>query len=408
MIPVMIRAASLATSILSASAASGAHDEGFSSILKTSINDSGKSASDDNAAAAKIARLKIDKYSAGPPGAADSNGKSADNPCQDPSEVLRQLLHQMVVAAQQLNNDSLPRDASTEASSQSGQTGSAAAISDLLKEMSQLTSSANTAAEAATTAQESGIQALLASSQDNSVDKIGLKLIDKISASSNDAFLRTLNGSLQDNSMSVMDAGYGEKAESGQQSFGQGGKDAIFLSKPGSADDVLSQFKSEISSGPAAEAPRDSNDLREAPNLYAQGVQGMTSSVHEQSRIQETVSADKLSSLDTIIAKAVDSGQKNLVIRIDPPDLGSMHIRLSLDNGILKAEVRVDSSAIKDSFNLALPQIKTSLENSGIKISDFHVDVREEQYRNGQQSNNHGQQQRQDRETGNGFSDFFA
>jgi flagellar hook-length control protein FliK len=70
--------------------------------------------------------------------------------------------------------------------------------------------------------------------------------------------------------------------------------------------------------------------------------------------------------------------------------------------------VRVDSNAIKDAFNLALPQIKTSLENSGIKVSEFHVDVREDQYRNGQQRNNQDQQQRQDREFKNSFSDFFA
>src|SRR5208283_1353539 len=100
--------------------------------------------------------------------------------------------------------------------------------------------------------------------------------------------------------------------------------------------------------------------------------------------------------------------QGSLVIRIDPPDLGSMQIKLSLDNGMLKANVSVDSNAVKDSFNLALPQIRTSLENAGIKVSDFQVNVREDQYRNGQERNNQGQQQRQSRESKNGFSDFFA
>jgi len=116
----------------------------------------------------------------------------------------------------------------------------------------------------------------------------------------------------------------------------------------------------------------------------------------------------KLTSIDEVISKAVDSGQKNLILRIDPPDLGSLQIRLSFDNGVLKADVRVDSNAVKDTFNLALPQIKTSLENSGIKVSEFHVDVREDQYRNGQESNNQKQQQRQGRGLKNEFSDFFA
>ena len=198
------------------------------------------------------------------------------------------------------------------------------------------------------------------------------------------------------------------KTEAELQSFSQAGKDAASLSKTsGSTGDAISQFEIENSSS-TSQTSGDKNNSREASGLYAQTIQGQTTSGHEQSPIQETVPVNRLTSLDAVISKAVDSGQKNLVIRIDPPDLGSMHIRLSLDNGVLKADVRVDSSSIKDSFNLALPQIKTSLENAGIKVSEFHVDVREDQYRNGQERNNQGQQQKQGRGSKNSFSDFFA
>jgi flagellar hook-length control protein FliK len=172
-----------------------------------------------------------------------------------------------------------------------------------------------------------------------------------------------------------------------------------------SFDDGLSHWKIETSAGPVS---GDRNSSGDASGLYAQTLQTQPSSVHAGSASQEVFPVSKLTSVDEVISKAIDAGQKNLVIRIDPPDLGSVQIRLSFDNGVLKADVRVDSNAIKDSFNLALPQIKTSLENSGIKMSEFNVDVREDQYRNGHQRNNQDQQQKQDREFKNSFSDFFA
>jgi flagellar hook-length control protein FliK len=184
------------------------------------------------------------------------------------------------------------------------------------------------------------------------------------------------------------------------------GKDAVLTSRASeSFDDGLSQWKIETSAG---QASGDSNTSRDASGLYAQTLQTQSSSVHAGSASQEVGPVSKLTSVDEVISKALDAGQKNLVIRIDPPDLGSVQIRLSFDNGVLKADVRVDSNAIKDSFNLALPQIKASLENSGIKVSEFHVDVREDQYRHGQQPNNQDRQQKQDREFKNSFSDFFA
>jgi flagellar hook-length control protein FliK len=198
------------------------------------------------------------------------------------------------------------------------------------------------------------------------------------------------------------------KTETELQYFNEFRKDVASQSKTSSSNsDAISQFQIETSSG-TGQPSVDKNNMREASSLYAQTIQTQPASGRDQSPIQETVSVNRMTSLDAVISKAVDSGQRNLVIRIDPPDLGSMHIRLSLDNGVLKADVRVDSSSIKDSFNLALPQIKTSLENAGIKVSEFHVDVREDQYRNGQERNNQGQQQKQGRGSKNSFSDFFA
>ncbi len=412
MIPGMIQAASAPSGAHSAAMTSGAHDKGFISILKTSINDATQAANADKVSSAQNATVSDTKGNDPSKDNADTRTKANDRTEQDPAEALRQLVLQMAAAAHQVVNQPAAADQSSREGQQSGEEQQAVRpdltpdLSALAKEISQLSSSAQASSGSAAATQGSNFPALLALNQDPA-DKVDLKLSDKIPAGSKDALLNALKGLSQDNGINsvVPPSADSAKADAQLQSFGHSVKDLV--SKTAESDeDIFSQFKVEMQSNTAAGETGDKNNYRAASALSAQGMQ--TASVHEQSPIQETVAANKLTSLDAVISKALDSGQRNLVIRIDPPDLGSMHIKLSLDNGVLKADVRVDSSSVKDSFNLALPQIKTSLENSGIKISEFHVDVREDQYRNGQERNNQGQQQRQDRETKNGFSDFFA
>jgi|WetSurMetagenome_2_1015567.scaffolds.fasta_scaffold00033_51 flagellar hook-length control protein FliK len=170
-------------------------------------------------------------------------------------------------------------------------------------------------------------------------------------------------------------------------------------------DEALAQFKT----GAVTGREGDIKDSGSAAGIYSQSIQSQDASLRSTQHVQETIPANKMSTVDGVIAKAVNTGQQDIVIRIDPPDLGSLHIRLSLDNGVLRADVRVDSAAVKDSFLAAMPQIKNALENTGIKVSDFHVDVRDDQDNSGQSGNNHAKhQQRRDGEAKNAFSDFFA
>jgi flagellar hook-length control protein FliK len=234
-----------------------------------------------------------------------------------------------------------------------------------------------------------------------------IKSADKLADTLNNALTGSAKSPQQGNMSNLLSGAEGSaKAESVFKSFELGGKDAASIARlSGSSGDEFSQLKLETGAG---QASREGNSSKDASTLYAQTVQTLHSSTGA-GPAQETVPVSRLTSMDEVISKAVDAGQKNLVIRIDPPDLGNVQIRLSLDNGVLKAEVRVDSSIVKDAFNLVIPQIKTSLENSGIKVSEFHVDVRDDQNGNGQANNdNNKQKQRQDGEARNAFSGFFA
>ena len=382
----------------SAAMSSGVPDKGFISILKSSVQNSGKTDNDDKPAPVQETASKNATRTNNTLDSTDtpvSKNEAGAQQSQDPAGILQQLIMQMTAIAQQTMTAPVVRDAST-------------ATNVVASEIAQVMQTS----EAFPPPVPGKVAGTPATEQEANNPGIYLKPLTENSSNIGDfkgAIMNAVKKPQQDNAANtLLGAGDFEKIETGAEmkALNLGGKDAATMSKASeSFDDGLLQWKIESS---ASQASGDRNSSRDASGLYAQTLQTQPPSIHAGSASQEVVSVSKLTSVDEVISKAVDAGQKNLIIRIDPPDLGSVQIKLSFDNGVLKADVRVDSNAVKDSFNLALPQLKTSLENSGIKVSEFHVDVREDQYSNGQGSNNQGQQQRQGRGLKNGFSDFFA
>ncbi|MCL4490673.1 MAG: flagellar hook-length control protein FliK [Nitrospirae bacterium] len=127
--------------------------------------------------------------------------------------------------------------------------------------------------------------------------------------------------------------------------------------------------------------------------------------------VKETVHVSRLNELSEPIMKTLGAGDRHMIIKLEPPDLGSIQIRLRMDNGVLRADFRVDSPAVKDMFSMAMPQIRESLENSGIRAGEFFVDVKDEFYSDGREQRENAQQQQQqrrDKEPEHKFFDFFA
>lgn len=123
---------------------------------------------------------------------------------------------------------------------------------------------------------------------------------------------------------------------------------------------------------------------------------------------KESIHVSRLNELGEVMEKTVKAGDKHLIIKIEPPDLGSIQIKLRMDNGMLRADLKVDSPLVKDMFSMAIPQIKTSLEDSGIKVSDFFVDVKEDYYSDGRRQQDDTNQQNKQNKKQENFFDYFA
>lgn len=128
---------------------------------------------------------------------------------------------------------------------------------------------------------------------------------------------------------------------------------------------------------------------------------------------REALPLHRVNELGEAAAKAAEAGTRNLIVKLDPPDLGSIQIKLRIENGVLTADIRVESSAVKEMLSLAVPQIRSSLEDSGIRVGEMWVDHKEDSYsdgrdRQGSADQQRGRQQKQDREEHPRFFEYFA
>ncbi|GAB6182795.1 flagellar hook-length control protein FliK [Thermodesulfovibrio hydrogeniphilus] len=113
----------------------------------------------------------------------------------------------------------------------------------------------------------------------------------------------------------------------------------------------------------------------------------------------------RLNDVSSIIFKAVSTSQKNLIVQLEPPELGRILIKLSLDNGSIKADMKVDYPHVKEMLTALVPEIKSNLQSSGIKVSDFLLDLTKEHKGYSDSYQNQGNRKNRDNQK---FIEYFA
>ena len=85
--------------------------------------------------------------------------------------------------------------------------------------------------------------------------------------------------------------------------------------------------------------------------------------------------------LQTIINNAKmtvrDARNGSFVMQLHPESLGRVNVNLGLVDGVVAGKFLVDSQDAKDALLASMNQIKEQLENAGISVGEFHVDVRD-------------------------------
>jgi flagellar hook-length control protein FliK len=81
------------------------------------------------------------------------------------------------------------------------------------------------------------------------------------------------------------------------------------------------------------------------------------------------------------VAKAVQTAQERgglVQLRLSPPELGSLRLELSMQNGVMTAAVETETPAARQILLDHLPALRDRLAEQNIRIERFDVDVRQE------------------------------
>nr|WP_274601634.1 flagellar hook-length control protein FliK [Clostridium rhizosphaerae] len=93
---------------------------------------------------------------------------------------------------------------------------------------------------------------------------------------------------------------------------------------------------------------------------------------------------------------------KELSVKIMPKDLGQMVIRLTMDNGIMKANITATNKETYDLLNSQLPAISKQLSEQNLSIQSFSLSLSngDNFLFNGNESNTDGQQKNHKKNVG--------
>ncbi|MEO0529198.1 MAG: flagellar hook-length control protein FliK [Planctomycetota bacterium] len=102
------------------------------------------------------------------------------------------------------------------------------------------------------------------------------------------------------------------------------------------------------------------------------------------------------------VARAFDLAQERgggpIELRLSPPELGSMQVKIELKEGVMTASLDVETPAARNALLDNLPALRDRLEQQQIRIEKFDVDVRDDSGRQAgeEQSNDNSSRDRSD------------
>ena len=71
---------------------------------------------------------------------------------------------------------------------------------------------------------------------------------------------------------------------------------------------------------------------------------------------------------------------QEVTMELTPKELGKLSLKLSETGGVITASIKVDNDKVRDLILSSLNQLKSALEDQGISVGSFNVDVRQESH----------------------------
>lgn len=94
--------------------------------------------------------------------------------------------------------------------------------------------------------------------------------------------------------------------------------------------------------------------------------------------------------MQTQVGMMMARNMKSVDIRLDPPELGSMQVKLSVQNDQASVSFVVSNQQTKDALENSLPKLKELLEQQGLQLADSDVHQQQSQAQNGAEDEEQG------------------
>ncbi|QIR97109.1 flagellar hook-length control protein FliK [Vibrio diabolicus] len=163
----------------------------------------------------------------------------------------------------------------------------------------------------------------------------------------------------------------------------------------------------------ALKATADKQDKPELQHGLAGQLQAMAgqqgTNVQQQARIDAAQQAQLPLQLTKELANEqvaekvqmmMSKNLKNLDIRLDPPELGRMQIRMTMNNDVANVHFTVNNPQARDIIEQTLPRLREMLAQQGMQLADSSV----QQQNSGQQQGRYTAEQHGQSAQGSGFS----
>ncbi len=89
----------------------------------------------------------------------------------------------------------------------------------------------------------------------------------------------------------------------------------------------------------------------------------------------EVIKDNVLNSVDNGIKMMVAEGENRISINLKPPELGKIQVELIVKDNQVSARINTENIAVKEVIMTNLDQLKSNIENAGIAVDKFDVEV---------------------------------
>lgn len=180
------------------------------------------------------------------------------------------------------------------------------------------------------------------------------------------AAARELGAVVESMSAGLQDMG-GEGADEGQDLARH-----LTAARPSGTEIAVDSFRSELAA-PRAVAERPAENSQAAKTLHL---------INQAEVLEKLSSTARMTNI---------GGTSEIKIKLEPDNLGSMRVHLSVDeNHAVSARIQVESHEARSLIENSLQRLKDALQEQGLKIEKFNVDVRQDQGQQDQQQNASG------------------